>query len=48
MAERLNMTMEQLQAKLQDSREEREARERKFATEVAVTERMGPSGGGYF
>jgi hypothetical protein len=47
-AERMNMSVDQIEAKLQDSREEREARERKFAAEAAITERMGPSGGGFF
>jgi hypothetical protein len=47
-AERMNMTMDQLEAKLQDGREERERKERQLAVESAVTERAGPSGGGLF
>lgn len=47
-AEKMNMTTEELQAKLQISREEGDRRERKMAVEAAMTERTGPSGGGWF
>jgi hypothetical protein len=48
LAEDMNMTLEDVRARLADRREERESRERKFAAEVAMTERHGPSGGGHF
>lgn len=48
MAERLNMTMEQVRAKMEDSRAERDRKERQHVTELAVTERIGPSGGGIY
>jgi hypothetical protein len=48
MAEKMNMSIDQIEAKMQDAREERERKERQVAVETAVTERAGPSGGGLF
>lgn len=47
LAETLNMSVDKIQAQLQNSREERASRERVFAAETAMTERIGPSGGGH-
>jgi len=43
-----NMKLDELRAKLDDAREERGSKERMIATEAAVTQQQGPSGGGYF
>lgn len=48
LAEKHNMTLDQLRAKLQESREKRDSDERKMAVEAAVSQRQGPSGGGHF
>lgn len=43
-----NMELEKLKAMLYDKQQDRDSDERKLAAEAAVTERSGPSGGGYF
>lgn len=48
LAAQQNMKLDELRARLTDGQSERESRERKFAAEAAMTERHGPSGGGYF
>lgn len=48
LAEKLNMNMANLEAMLEGKRRETESKERIFAAEAAVTERMGASGGGHF
>ena len=47
-AEKMNMTADQLANKLQLEREKIGSDERKFAAELAQTQRTGPSGGGTF
>ena len=48
LAETSNMELDVLRAKLDDAREERRSKERMMATEAAVTQRQGASGGGHF
>jgi hypothetical protein len=47
-AEKMNMSADDLAAKLQIERERNASSERKFAAELAQTMRSGPSGGGSF
>jgi hypothetical protein len=47
LAEKLNMTMEQLRAQLQMDREDRDSKERIVAVELAEKRRSGDSAGGY-
>jgi hypothetical protein len=47
-AEKMNMTIDTVNAKLIATREQMASKERMFAAEAAVTERAGPSGGGNF
>jgi hypothetical protein len=47
-AEKMNLTADQLASKLQIEREKIGSSERKFAAELAQTQRTGPSGGGSF
>lgn len=48
LAEKMNMQVDQLEAMLEKTRREIDHKERVFAAETAVTERVGPTGGGYF
>lgn len=48
LAEKMNMNVDQLQAKLKMSSDKIASDERKFAVEVAGTRQMGPTGGGVF
>lgn len=48
LASEQNMKLDELRAKLDDARENRQSRERMMAAEAAVTARQGPSGGGHF
>lgn len=43
-----NMELDELRARLQEGDEKRASEERKMATEAALTERHGPTGGGYW
>ncbi len=47
LAEKLNLTMEQLRAQLQMDREDRDSKERIVAVEIAEKRRSGDSAGGY-
>lgn len=46
LAEKTDLTIEQIQAKLADSNAQREHQERRLAAEIAMTERTGRSSGG--
>lgn len=46
LAEKMNMNVDQLRAKLDIAHAQINSKERLAATEVAITERIGPSGGG--
>jgi len=48
LAEKMNMSLDALSAKLQMNRENIASQERKLAVETAVTQRIGPSAGGMF
>ena len=48
LAEERNMSMEKLQAMLEQTRMKADSDERKMAVEAAMTARIGPSGGGHF
>lgn len=47
LAETMNMNVDKLEAMLKKSRAEIDSKERIFAAETAMTERVGPSGGGF-
>lgn len=47
LAEKMNMQADQLEAMLKKTRSEIDSKERIFAAETAMTERVGPSGGGF-
>lgn len=48
LAEKMNMSLDALQAKLQMNREKLASDERRLAVETAVTQKIGPSAGGMF
>lgn len=48
LAEKMNMEIDKLEAMLEKTRREIDSKERIFAAETAVTERVGPSGGGFY
>lgn len=48
LAARGNMDLEKLRLMLADKDADRQSRERQFAAEAALTQRLGPTGGGHF
>ena len=48
LAEQHNMKLEELSAKLEQGRQQTASKERMFAGEAAMTQRLGPTGGGHF
>lgn len=48
LAEERNMSLDEIEARLQEFREKRESDERMVAAEIAMTEEFGPTGGGNF